>query len=221
MKWWFLTILFLNIIFYLFTHLFERESTHTRGEGAEGDREGEKQTPHWTCTQSVGLDPRTWNHDLNQNQASDVQLTEPPWCPRCFTILNNRYMMIILLFLALSPLTMVTIMSVPFVYLQKKSVTFMGLLGRHFSSHQESAVKPNLPPALSINKFIFQWRLVEWLSSSYWYLPHLINITYILLYITLLTCFVLLYSHWYYNGQGIILIFLLFSHHAHTTQLTQ
>lgn len=48
-----------------------RESTQVR-ERAEGERENPKKVPHseWGSIQ------RLWDHDLNQNQDSDIQPTE-------------------------------------------------------------------------------------------------------------------------------------------------
>ena len=46
------------------------------GRGAEGERD--KQTPCWAWSPIWGSIPGPWNHDLNQNQESDAQLTKPP-----------------------------------------------------------------------------------------------------------------------------------------------
>ena len=75
-----LPLSYLHFIFFLFFSFvkdlriyFEKESDHGWESQKEGQRENLKQTPCWAWIWTS-----SWDHDLNQNQVSDAQTTEPP-----------------------------------------------------------------------------------------------------------------------------------------------
>ena len=65
----------LDIFFKRFIYLFQRECPPAC-EWGEGQREGDKQTPHWVWSPMWGSIPGPWDHDLSWNQELDAQLTE-------------------------------------------------------------------------------------------------------------------------------------------------
>lgn len=107
-----------------------------------------------------------------------------------------------------SLVTMVTVSSVSFVFLRRESGKLTGLLHTKNSLH----VKQNLFLAQTISKFLSQWRLVEWLLESTQI--SLMSHQYDLYFIVCCQWVLLLSLYWYYSGEGIILIFPLFSHHV-------
>ena len=64
--------------------IFERERERERERAGERgrDRENPKQTPCSAQSLMWGSILQPWDHDLNQNQESDAQLTEPPRRPQ-------------------------------------------------------------------------------------------------------------------------------------------
>ena len=60
------------------------------GEG-QRERENIKQATCSSWRQSQGSILQPWDHEMNQNQDSDTQVTEPPWHPSSYLYLN-RYL---------------------------------------------------------------------------------------------------------------------------------
>ena len=75
-----LDLYFKKNTFFTFIVFRERECMkEERGRGKE--RENLKQAPCSVRSPTRGLIPRLWEHDLNRNQESNTQLTEPPRHP--------------------------------------------------------------------------------------------------------------------------------------------
>ena len=62
------------------------------GIGADGEGENLKETLYWAWSPWRGSIPRPWDCDLNQNQESDAQQTEPSMCHKyTFMVLLEKY----------------------------------------------------------------------------------------------------------------------------------
>ena len=59
-----------------------REGQREREREREKERENPKQASHSAQSPTRGLIPWPWDHDLNRNQESDSQPTEPPRYPK-------------------------------------------------------------------------------------------------------------------------------------------
>ena len=62
----------------LFYFQRERAQAGERWREREGERENLKQVPHSAQSPMGNLNPWPWDHDLSQNQESDIQLIIPP-----------------------------------------------------------------------------------------------------------------------------------------------
>ena len=67
----------------------EREREREREKSGERGRGRERILSTVTMEPDMGLNPTThWDHDLNQNQESDAQPTEPSRCPHKMLVLT-------------------------------------------------------------------------------------------------------------------------------------
>ena len=60
------------MVCFCFCFFFERERKNEQGAGAEEERENPKQAPYSGQSLMWGLISQPWDHDLSQNQESDV-----------------------------------------------------------------------------------------------------------------------------------------------------